>query len=140
MRAALTHGVDRAALMEVYRGFAQEAYLPASPEADCYDSALAASYGYDPAAFSGAIPSGQDLPYLSSVPQNKKTGLRKVLFLSLVNNCWEPVAQPSNNLRPAGQSRNPSRTSCSLILVQSATGRFTPSTNRIGQPKLLSSI
>ncbi len=55
VRAALTHGVDRAALMEVYRGFAQEAYLPASPEADCYDSALAASYGYDPAAFSGAL-------------------------------------------------------------------------------------
>ena len=27
----------------------------ASPEADCYDSALAASYGYDPAAFSGAL-------------------------------------------------------------------------------------
>ena len=40
VRAALTHGVDRAALMEVYRGFAQEAYLPASPEADCYDSAF----------------------------------------------------------------------------------------------------
>ena len=39
----------------MYRGFAQEAHLPASPEADCYDSALAASYGYDPAAFSGAL-------------------------------------------------------------------------------------
>ncbi len=55
VRAALTQGVDRAALVEVYRGFAQEACLPASPEADCYDDALASSYGYDPAAFSGAL-------------------------------------------------------------------------------------
>ena len=55
VRAALTHGVDRAALTEVYRGFAQEAYLPAAPVADCYDSGLAASYGYDPAVFSGAL-------------------------------------------------------------------------------------
>lgn len=55
VRAALTHGVDRSALVEVYRGFAQEAYLPASPMADCYDSSLAAGYGYDPGAFSAAL-------------------------------------------------------------------------------------
>lgn len=55
VRAALTHGVDRTALAETYRGFAEEAYLPASPEADCYDSTLAASYGYDPSAFSSAL-------------------------------------------------------------------------------------
>lgn len=55
VRAALTHGVNRRALVEIYRGFAQEAYLPASPEADCYDESLAASYGYDAQNFSDAL-------------------------------------------------------------------------------------
>lgn len=55
VRAALTHGVNRRALAEIYQGFAQEAYLPASPEAACYDSALAAQYGHDPAAFTAAL-------------------------------------------------------------------------------------
>ena len=55
VRAALTHGVNRRALAEIYHGFAQEAYLPASPEAACYDSALAAQYGYDAAAFTAAL-------------------------------------------------------------------------------------
>lgn len=40
----------------------------------------------------------------------------------------------------AAQSRKPSLTNCSRMRVQSATGRFTPSTNRIGQPRLLSSM
>lgn len=40
----------------------------------------------------------------------------------------------------ATQSRKPSFTNCSRMRVQSATGRFTPSTNRIGQPRLLSSM
>lgn len=55
VREALTHGVDRRALVEIYRGFAQEAYLPASPEAEFYDGTLAAQYGYDPDAFSAAL-------------------------------------------------------------------------------------
>ena len=38
------------------------------------------------------------------------------------------------------QSRKPSRTSCSRILAQSATGCFSPSTNRSGQPRLQSSM
>lgn len=38
------------------------------------------------------------------------------------------------------QSRNPSRTSCSRIPAQSATGRLIPSTKRIGHPSPLSSI
>ena len=38
------------------------------------------------------------------------------------------------------QSRNPSRTSCSRIPAQSATGRLIPSTRRIGHPSPLSSI
>ena len=40
----------------------------------------------------------------------------------------------------SGQSRNPSRTSCSRMRTQSATGRRTPSTKRTGHPRLLSSI
>lgn len=40
----------------------------------------------------------------------------------------------------AAQSRKPSFTNCFRMRVQSATGRFTPSTNRIGQPRLLSSM
>ena len=40
----------------------------------------------------------------------------------------------------ARQSRKPSRTSCSRILAQSATGCFSPSTNRSGQPRLQSSM
>ena len=38
------------------------------------------------------------------------------------------------------QSRKPSRTSCSRILAQSATGCFSPSTNRSGHPRLQSSM
>lgn len=55
LRAALTHGIDRSALKEVYRGFAQVATLPASPEADCYDSILAAHYGYDPSLYADTL-------------------------------------------------------------------------------------
>ncbi len=55
VRAALTHGVDRKALVEVYGGFAQAACLPAAPETDYYDSTLAASFGYDAEAFSQAL-------------------------------------------------------------------------------------
>lgn len=40
----------------------------------------------------------------------------------------------------ARQSRKPSRTSCSRILAQSATGCFSPSTNRSGHPRLQSSM
>lgn len=55
IRAALTNGVDRKALVEVYGGFAQAACLPASPESDVYDSTLAASFDYNPEAFSQAL-------------------------------------------------------------------------------------
>lgn len=40
----------------------------------------------------------------------------------------------------ARQSRKPSRTSCSRILAQSATGCFSPSMNRSGHPRLQSSM
>lgn len=47
---------------------------------------------------------------------------------------------PPPALRATPQSRNPSRTSCSRMRPQSATGRFTPSMNRKGQPSALSSM
>ena len=40
----------------------------------------------------------------------------------------------------ARQTRKPSRTSCSRILAQSATGCFSPSMNRSGHPRLQSSM
>ena len=54
----------------------------------------------------------------------------------------QPFAPPLRHTTggAAAQSRKPSFTNCSRMRVQSATGRFTPSTNRIGQPRLLSSM
>lgn len=49
------------------------------------------------------------------------------------------LRQPPPRLS-ARQSRKPSRTSCSRILAQSATGCFSPSTNRSGHPRLQSSM
>ena len=55
VRAALTHGIQRENLMSCYSGFAQAAYLPASPAAACYDTALAANYAFDQAALTKAL-------------------------------------------------------------------------------------
>lgn len=55
IRSALTHAVDRSELVTIYKGFAEEAYLPASPSADCYDSTLAGAYGYEPETFTAAL-------------------------------------------------------------------------------------
>lgn len=49
------------------------------------------------------------------------------------------LRQPPPRLS-AHQSRKPSRTSCSRILAQSATGCFSPSMNRSGHPRLQSSM
>lgn len=55
IRAALTHAIDRSELVAIYKGFAEEAYLPASPSADCYSSVQANAYGYDPEIFKAAV-------------------------------------------------------------------------------------
>lgn len=56
LRQALTHAIDRDALVETYyRGFAQAATLPASPDSPYYNKALAGKYGYDAAAFTEAV-------------------------------------------------------------------------------------
>lgn len=55
VRAALTHAVKRENLIGCYSGFAEAAYLPASPASGFYDETLASQYGYDPGIFSNAL-------------------------------------------------------------------------------------
>ena len=109
-----------------------------------------------------------DLLYLSPAPALASVVSACYLFLpsALAATCLPPAAflPPAcschnKKARPCGlafllsgrssfgnpglseyQSRNPSRTSCSRILAQSATGRFSPSTNRSGHPRLQSSM
>ena len=56
LRAALTYGIDRDALVsQYYRGFAMSTCLPVSPESPLYNSSLAQQYGYAPEKFTQAI-------------------------------------------------------------------------------------
>ncbi len=56
LRRALTYAIDRSLLVEdYYRGFAQAACLPASPQSPYYDRILAAKYDYDPDIFREAV-------------------------------------------------------------------------------------
>lgn len=84
------------------------------------------------------LPAVLPAPACSAAPARlpaKKARLSKVsLFYYPV---WAFVSPPRLSAR---QSRKPSRTSCSRILAQSATGCFSPSTNRSGQPRLQSSM
>ena len=56
VRAAVTHAVDRDALVaDYYRGFARSATLPASPQSPYYSHVLASKYTYDPQEFAQTI-------------------------------------------------------------------------------------
>ena len=60
VRQALTHAIDRDALVEsYYRGFALSATLPASPTSPYYNKSLAARYGYDAEVFAQAVQNAQ---------------------------------------------------------------------------------
>lgn len=85
LRSALTHGVDRSALAAVYRGFAQETYLPAAPTADCYDSLLASRYGYDPDRFREAASqsSGKTVRLLVNGDNAARTEAAELIALQL---------------------------------------------------------
>ena len=72
----------------------------------------------------------------SSPPACKKSETLKSLAFLLSG---LGLRQPPPRLS-ARQSKKPSRTSCSRILAQSATGCFSPSMNRSGHPRLQSSM
>lgn len=56
VRQALTHAIDRAALVrDYYRTFAQAATLPASPGSPYYNDALAGKFGFDAQLFRAAL-------------------------------------------------------------------------------------
>ena len=56
VRKALTHAIDRDALVEsYYRSFAYSTTLPASPLSPCYNATLAAKYSYNSQKFTDAI-------------------------------------------------------------------------------------
>ena len=56
LRSVLTYAIDRESLAsEFYGGFALSATLPASPDSPCYNSKLAAQYGYAPDKFVTAV-------------------------------------------------------------------------------------
>lgn len=60
IRAALTHGIDREALISrYYRDFATATYLPASPASPLYNQALAELYGYEPEKLTQAMEAAQ---------------------------------------------------------------------------------
>lgn len=62
LRKALTHAIDRAALVEeFYRGFATAASLPAAPDSPWYNASLARRYRYDSDAFAAAL-ANADVP------------------------------------------------------------------------------
>ena len=58
-RTALTHGIDRDSLTDIYHSFARAAALPASPQSPYYDQKLAERYGYNPQMLTDAITAAQ---------------------------------------------------------------------------------
>jgi ABC-type transport system substrate-binding protein len=56
IRVALTHGIDRDALVkDYYRGFAMSAYLPASPDSPHYSASAEETYGLNKGLFAQTV-------------------------------------------------------------------------------------
>ncbi len=56
LRAALTHAIDRQSISQrYYRGFAQPASLPASPDSPWYNRSLSQRFAYDADKFAAAV-------------------------------------------------------------------------------------
>ena len=109
--------------------------VPASLPATCLPPAC-----HLPAALPAVLPALPALPalplcLLQSACLQKKRDFEKSRFFIIR---FGPSSAPPR--LSARQSRKPSRTSCSRILAQSATGCFSPSTNRSGHPRLQSSM
>lgn len=109
------------------RRSAAPAALPALPALPLQPASLPAACS----ACSAALPLCR-----SSQPACKKSETFQSLAF-LLSGLGFRQAPPRLSAR---QSRKPSRTSCSRILAQSATGCFSPSTNRSGHPRLQSSM
>lgn len=90
-----------------------------------------------PAVLPAVLPALPALPLclLQSACLQKKRDFEKSRFFIIR---FGPSSAPPR--LSARQSRKPSRTSCSRILAQSATGCFSPSMNRSGHPRLQSSM
>ena len=101
---------------------------PARPPARC--SATCPLLCHLPAA----LPALPALPLQSACLQKKRDFEKSRFFIIR----FGPSSAPPR--LSARQSRKPSRTSCSRILAQSATGCFSPSMNRSGHPRLQSSM
>lgn len=111
--------------------------LPAAPAALPALPALPLQPASLPAACSACSACSAALPLclLQSACLQKKRDFEKSRFFIIR---FGPSSAPPR--LSARQSRKPSRTSCSRILAQSATGCFSPSTNRSGHPRLQSSM
>ena len=119
--------------------------LPAAPACPPLQPARRSSL---PAALPAVLPALPALPalplcrsaalplcLLQSACLQKKRDFEKSRFFIIR---FGPSSAPPR--LSARQSRKPSRTSCSRILAQSATGCFSPSMNRSGHPRLQSSM
>jgi peptide/nickel transport system substrate-binding protein len=84
VRRALTHAIDRDFLvLEYYRTFAKSATLPASPDAPCYNDALAARYGFDAELFRQALAaeglSGKSIVLLVNSADGRRTKVAQAI-------------------------------------------------------------
>ena len=105
--------------------------LPAAPACPLLQPARRSARRSACSACSAALP----LCLLQSACLQKKRDFEKSRFFIIR---FGPSSAPPR--LSARQSRKPSRTSCSRILAQSATGCFSPSMNRSGHPRLQSSM
>ena len=112
------------------RRSAAPAALPALPALPLQPASLPAACSAC-SACSAALP----LCLLQSACLQKKRDFEKSRFFIIR---FGPSSAPPR--LSARQYRKPSRTSCSRILAQSATGCFSPSMNRSGHPRLQSSM
>lgn len=116
--------------LQLARRSAAPAALPALPALPLQPASLPAACSAC-SACSAALP----LCLLQSACLQKKRDFEKSRFFIIR---FGPSSAPPR--LSARQSRKPSRTSCSRILAQSATGCFSPSMNRSGHPRLQSSM
>ncbi len=90
LRAALTYGVDRDAIIEeYYRGYAQSVTLPASPQFPYYNQNLAAKYVYAPDKFAAAVESsgkvGAEVVFLVNSSDSMRVRVARAIAKTLTD-------------------------------------------------------